>query len=63
MVQWIIICIIGISLLAFLIYKMYRIFFYKEYKSICRDCPLGKECNKAKILKDACSQNGRPGEE
>lgn len=60
MTQLAIVYIIGIILLIYLGYKLYRIFFRKGYKHLCHNCPAAKECNHSKAVHDGCRFNGRP---
>lgn len=54
----IIVCAIGIVLLAYLLWKLYKMFFKKGYKHVCHNCPHGCECNKSKVIRDGCHKNG-----
>lgn len=60
MTQMTIVYIIGGFLILYLIYKMYRVLNNKGYKRVCHNCPIGKDCSKAKALRDGCEKNGRP---
>lgn len=60
MTQLVIVYAIGILLLAYLSYQLYRLFFRKGYKHLCRNCPESKECNHSKTIHDGCRCNGRP---
>lgn len=50
-----IVYIIGGLLLAYLAYKVWRIFFKKEYKSLCSGCPSVRKCGSVGKPHGSCS--------